>query len=424
MNSQLATLAALCIIGTPSLAKAGNLRGGTDDDDIVNGTSATLTESDVTLKSSSWAHMIKWAHDQNFCLSVVDNRAAHGVKMQLWNCVGASGQYFTAPGQLSYLKLNMNPYFCVVVDNNANHNGAKAQVWGPCDQWNQKWSLGGDGYHGQHTIEWSVGGKCLVVDGNRAFNGAKVQIWDCNSVEPQYRTWVVGNTPGPTPPPTLPPSTPATPRSCDQACFFKGEHFSCRERVIWLRTQGPDTLGAVGTVNDECRGQCSCTLQDFGVPPLPTPSPPTPPPSSGSGTRFFQFRVKTSFSFFTSNAEKALAAAGRAAGSLGAGIEWSDDEDTSKYSFLFKVGLFRPVNRGAYINAFKEACQYEGLKWGSSGDIVEDETCINEGQACPQDWDCHDSGSVGIVQCADYCCGPFACVTDRFGQNPGVCKTQ
>jgi hypothetical protein len=163
-------------------------------------------------------------------------------------------------------------------------------------------------------------------------------------------------------------------------------------------------------------------LDDFGVPTLPTPPPPTPPPNSGSGTRFFQFLVKNSFSFFTSNAEKALAAAGRAAGSLGAGIEWSDDEDTSSTGgsgFLFKVGLFMPVNRGAYINAFKAACQYEGLNWGSSGDIIEDETCINEGQACPQDWDCPPDA---IVQCADYCCGPYACVTDRFGQNPGVCK--
>merc|ERR1712066_379432 len=107
-----------------------------------------------------------------------------------------------------------------------------------------------------------------------------------------------------------------------------------------------------------------------------------------------------------------------AAGTLGAGIEWSDDKDTSSTGFsgfLLKVVLHMPVKRDAYILAFQATCQYEGLEWGSSGDIIEDDTCINEGQACPQDWDCHDSGSVGNVQCADFCCGPYACVTDRFG---------
>merc|ERR1740138_551457 len=194
------------------------------------------------LKASSWASMIKWGHDQSFCLSVDNNNAARSVKMQLWSCAGSAGQYFNVPGrQLDYLKLDMNPSFCVVVDNNANHNGAQAQVWGPCDQWNQKWRLGDAGNHGQHSIEWSVGGKCLVVEGNRAYNGAKVQIWDCNSVAGPYRSWVVGNSAHPSPSPRPPGSL-----SCEQACFFKGEQHTCRDRVNWLLGQGQNHWQAIG----------------------------------------------------------------------------------------------------------------------------------------------------------------------------------
>jgi len=195
MTSQVASLALLAFVGIPALAQpgAGNLRGGAVDRDIANVTSKNLTDADVMLKASSYATMIKWVHDPSFCLSVDNNNANNGVKMQLWKCAGGAGQYFNAPAphHTDYLKLHMNSYFCVVVDNNANYNGAQAQVWGPCTQWNQKWRLGGDGYDGMHSIEWTTGGKCLVVDGNRAYNGARVQIWDCHSVQQNYRDWFV-----------------------------------------------------------------------------------------------------------------------------------------------------------------------------------------------------------------------------------------
>jgi hypothetical protein len=146
--------------------------------------------------------------------------------------------------------------------------------------------------------------------------------------------------------------------------------------------------------------------------------------ASWSWCRYFQFRVKNSFSFFSSNAEKALSAARTAAQNFGVGIEWTDDEDTSVSGltgFFFKVGLSASVDCEGYVNAFKSACQNEGLQWGIFGDIMEDGTCIREGQACPQDWECHSNPFN--QHCPDFCCGPHACVTDHLGQNPGVCKS-
>jgi hypothetical protein len=138
--------------------------------------------------------MIKWSYDPRYCLSVDNNDASPGVKMQLWTCAGGSGQYFDLPPawQLGYVRLHMNSAYCLVVDSNADYNGARTQVWSPCNQNNQQWSIVAKGSNPQeYSFHWAVGGKCLVVDGNRAFNGAKVNIWDCNSVPTQYKTWLV-----------------------------------------------------------------------------------------------------------------------------------------------------------------------------------------------------------------------------------------
>merc|ERR1712054_595486 len=121
-------------------------------------------------------------------------------------------------------------------------------------------------------------------------------------------------------------------------------------------SQGVYNWQAISTVNSDCQSQCSCSSGDFsnptppptpdwqcangnkyedcgywGIsqsecesrgccytehigngqkkcfprggsnptpPPSPHPAPPTPPPTSVSGTRYFQFRVKNSFSPF------------------------------------------------------------------------------------------------------------------------------
>merc|ERR1712137_784346 len=73
------------------------------------------------------------------------------------------------------------------------------------------------------------------------------------------------------PPMTNNPSGATPSFSCEQACFFKGEAHTCRERVNWLVGEGHIQLQAIGTVNSECQGQCSCS---HGSLPNPTPRPP------------------------------------------------------------------------------------------------------------------------------------------------------
>lgn len=136
--------------------------------------------------------MIKWRYNQNYCLSVDNNHAQPGAKMQLWTCADGSGQYFDLPPveQHDYVRLHMNPAYCLVVDGNTNSNGAHTSVWTPCNQYEQQWTLAPHGSN-EFAFQWALGGKCLVVDGNKAFNGAKVNIWDCASVQSEYKTWVV-----------------------------------------------------------------------------------------------------------------------------------------------------------------------------------------------------------------------------------------
>jgi hypothetical protein len=389
------------------------------------------------------------------CLVVEGNRAYNGAKVQIWDCNSVAGPYRSwVVGNSAHPSPSPRPPGSLSCEQACFFKGEQHTCR---DRVN--WLLGQGQNHWQAigTVNSDCQGQCSCSDGDFA---------------------------NPTPPPS--PPTPATPPptsssgslSCDQACFFRGEMHTCRDRVNWLLGQGLSQSQAITTVSSDCINQCSCSAGDFGnptPPPTPnwqcasgnryedcgywgitqlecesrgccytehigngqkkcfprsgsnpTPPPPTPPPTSGSGTRYFQFRVKNSFSPFVSNADKALSAARRAAGSLGVGIEWSDDTDNSVSwtHFLFKVGLSTPVNRDAYINAFESACRAEDLQWGSSGDIFEDNTCISEGQVCPQDWDCHSRGYPGNLKCPDVCCGALTCVTDRLGQNPGVCKSR
>jgi hypothetical protein len=69
---------------------------------------------------------------------------------------------------------------------------------------------------------------------------------------------------------------------CNEACFFKGETHTCRDRVNWLVGQGQHTGQAIDTVNSECRGQCSCSWADFAS---PTP-PPTPDTQCANGNMY------------------------------------------------------------------------------------------------------------------------------------------
>merc|ERR1711988_1937699 len=56
--------------------------------------------------------------------------------------------------------------------------------------------------------------------------------------------------------------------TCDAKCDFKGESYTCRERVDWLRKSG-SLSDALQTVNSECDTQCSCSVGDFGSAPSP-----------------------------------------------------------------------------------------------------------------------------------------------------------
>merc|ERR1719277_215076 len=67
--------------------------------------------------------------------------------------------------------------------------------------------------------------------------------------------------------------------SCNQACFFKGEQHTCRDRVNWLLRQGQSQSQAIATVSSDCQGQCFCSAGDFA-----RPTPATPPPTSSSGS--------------------------------------------------------------------------------------------------------------------------------------------
>lgn len=76
----------------------------------------------------------------------------------------------------------------------------------------------------------------------------------------------------PSPPPVTNYPPRATPSfSCDTACFFKGEWYTCRERINWLVGRGQNQWQATSIVNSECQGQCSCSHGSF---PNPTPRPP------------------------------------------------------------------------------------------------------------------------------------------------------
>jgi hypothetical protein len=103
----------------------------------------------------------------------------------------------------------------------------------------------------------------------------------------------------------------------------------------------------------------------------PEPDEVTPAPTPPQGTDFFKFRLKNSFSIFTSNADKAKSAATRAAGIIGVGIARTDDKEGWSSGFFFKVWLNKRVNHGNFLNAFKKACREEGLHWGNrAGDDI------------------------------------------------------
>jgi len=126
-------------------------------------------------------------------MSVTDNVFQNGQKLQLWECAGGSGQYFdfNNNGGESLLKLSAAPEYCVVIDGNANVNGANIQLW-QCDPLlqEQQWIPVACGMQCPYDTFRNAAfqDKCIVVDGNEAKNGARIQLWSCDG-DADYKTW-------------------------------------------------------------------------------------------------------------------------------------------------------------------------------------------------------------------------------------------
>ena len=132
-------------------------------------------------------------HDANFCLSTDGNRIGNGVRLQMWKCVGSSGQLWDLDsGDGTQIRLHADPSYCVSVDGNHFRNGAKMQMWKCHDEernqaftnWATERCLG----CGRLSPQPTNTDMCMVIDNNRAHNGAKVQLWKCADRD-EYQSW-------------------------------------------------------------------------------------------------------------------------------------------------------------------------------------------------------------------------------------------
>jgi hypothetical protein len=190
------------------------------------------------------------------CLVVDGNRAFNGAKVQIWDCKSVPHHYRkwfiadvpTPPATPS------PPTICP-----AGYTATTQNVNGGDKQWSNHDDIQGcadacTNRHGCDVFEYAVSGgekaKCGTYTTGHTMSGTQVSGW---------RTCSKSSTP-PTPPPMdrYPPST-----SCDQACFFKGERHTCRDRVTWLLGQGQLQWEAILTVNSDCQSQCSCGHGNF-----------------------------------------------------------------------------------------------------------------------------------------------------------------
>merc|ERR1712187_379591 len=88
--------------------------------------------SDTSQRPRSSQGMIRYdnswkdPNNNNFCLSVTDNDFMEGTNMQLWDCVGSSGQDFTVWEERGRNQLSVGGY--VVGFRYGMWNGAAAQL--------------------------------------------------------------------------------------------------------------------------------------------------------------------------------------------------------------------------------------------------------------------------------------------------------
>jgi hypothetical protein len=167
-------------------SKEGQLRGSGQ-----RSTSAVQANSSIAatqFTASSRGHMLKWAHDTSYCMSVVDNVFRDGQKMQLWQCADGSGQRFEFDydkgREGSLLRMAWALDYCVVIDGNKRDNGASIQLWS-CDHsiQEQRWISVDCGMQCPFVAfrNAAYDDKCIVVDGNRAHNSNRLQLWSCDT---------------------------------------------------------------------------------------------------------------------------------------------------------------------------------------------------------------------------------------------------
>eukprot|EP00931_Biecheleriopsis_adriatica_P031066 TRINITY_DN18251_c0_g1_i2.p1 TRINITY_DN18251_c0_g1~~TRINITY_DN18251_c0_g1_i2.p1 ORF type:complete len:474 (-),score=57.41 TRINITY_DN18251_c0_g1_i2:154-1575(-) len=166
-----------------------------DSDPPMCDTATTPAPSESeSAASSTKAKEIKWMHNPHYCLSSDGNRIGNGVRLQMWKCVGSSGQLWDldSDGGSTRIRLHADPRYCVSVDGNHFRNGAKMQLW-KChdeernqafDNWAEDRCLG----CGRLSPQPTNMNMCMVIDNNRAYNGAKVQMWKCAS-DDRYQSW-------------------------------------------------------------------------------------------------------------------------------------------------------------------------------------------------------------------------------------------
>eukprot|EP00931_Biecheleriopsis_adriatica_P042475 TRINITY_DN2420_c0_g2_i1.p1 TRINITY_DN2420_c0_g2~~TRINITY_DN2420_c0_g2_i1.p1 ORF type:complete len:265 (+),score=42.24 TRINITY_DN2420_c0_g2_i1:96-890(+) len=147
--------------------------------------------------------MIKWGGWGNYCLSVIDNKFTDGQGMQLWECVGSSGQIFDIGSYTSQydkgfemtLALATKFSLSVASGNRGIANGDKVVIeenlMRRFNDASQEWTW--DRGKIQPASEmWRFNDPssyCVTVDGNNAFNGAKIQMWKCSEPEEWQIKW-------------------------------------------------------------------------------------------------------------------------------------------------------------------------------------------------------------------------------------------